>query len=456
MLTKGRAIIEDGLTTDNIYVKVAKTFEACRCSRDFAAIRPYLAEDVALVFHKRNVVIGIAELEHYWIDREERAEKAGLRTQSSIRACKYNCHASLYETIEGYKTLIIMFRIVEEKVTHVVAASEPLHDLIHCNFEFDKLPLSYDYVMDNVKERIKGESGRLPCMKCGKLSENLQWHKASIEFRNKVYGGEVSVCRSCGRVVEFYPTDQKEMEERTFDCKNGEDVGQYTISLDSKEEEHEYVKTARDYYAYLSQMSSENEGYDCEGIVSLLNELMFNDELCVQYANPDESDDYGDVSYLYFKSGQEYAYAVLMPWNNGVAYDQDVFLKQIQAECTAASAWQIYLLTSATYLLPTYWHGEYIRREYILCERDLKNIRGFHGERIFERLDITPILENYDILPRVELEGNTAHVTCCYWNNWKGLIREHKVIRFLPDSSVQIDEKDESELLYRYHCGIYL
>ena len=191
-------------------------------------------------------------------------------------------------------------------------------------------------------------------------------------------------------------------------------------------------------------MSSENEGYGCEGIVSLLSELKFNDELCIQYANLDESDDYGDVSYLYFKSDQ------------GCAYDPNGFFTHIQAECTTASAWYIYLLTSATYLLPTFWHGEYVRREYILCEQDLKNIRGFYGNRIFDRLDISPILESYDILPRVELEGNIAYVTCCYWNNWKGLIREHKIIHFFPDGTVRIDEKGIEEMLYRYHCGIYL
>lgn len=455
MLTEGRGVIEGKLSTEDIYVKVAEIFENCRCSRDFTVFKPYLAENVVCVIYGHKVLNGIDELEHYWVDREERASRGGLRIESSIRLCNYNCHASLYETIENYRPWIIMFRIEEGKVTHVVCACEPLQSPTYCKYDFDRLPLAYDYVMDNVAERLKGDSGRLPCMKCGALSEDLQWHKISIELNGNLYQGEVSVCRTCGKVIEFYPTEHKRIDVPAHECLIGEVVRQCPIIFDLEKREDEYIEKARTFFGCLSRMKSSEDGEGCGRVVELLDRLVFDDELCIQYAEHSGRSDYGEVSYLYFKGDEEYAIAATLPWDC-VVQDQALFFRHIQAERSKESAWQIYLLASATYLLPTHWHGEYISREYILCEKDLSDVRGFHGERVFERMDISPIIENFSVRPCVELNGDVAHVTCCYWNNWTGLVKECVKIHFLPNGEVHVDEHVECEILYRYDCGIYL
>ncbi len=47
----------------------------------------------------------------------------------------------------------------------------------------------------------------------------------------------------------------------------------------------------------------------------------------------------------------------------------------------------------------------------------------FVGEIYSQKVDISNIAD--DILPGVELIGNMAKVRCCYWNDWKGLVREN-------------------------------
>lgn len=56
--------------------------------------------------------------------------------------------------------------------------------------------------------------------------------------------------------------------------------------------------------------------------------------------------------------------------SNFYVYDKDnvedkEILKYIHAEETAMGAWQVYLLMTSPSLLPTFWHGGYIRRKFI-------------------------------------------------------------------------------------------
>ena len=59
-----------------------------------------------------------------------------------------------------------------------------------------------------------------------------------------------------------------------------------------------------------------------------------------------------------------------------------------------------------------------------------------------------------DILPGVELIGNMAKVRCCYWNDWKGLVRETVSINFNDRKRIRINKEIESEVLYKYNRGI--
>ena len=48
---------------------------------------------------------------------------------------------------------------------------------------------------------------------------------------------------------------------------------------------------------------------------------------------------------------------------------------------------------------------------------------------------------------------NVAAVSCCHWNDWGGLIREHATITFFNDRVSLFDDFEEEEL-FKYDCGI--
>ena len=54
--------------------------------------------------------------------------------------------------------------------------------------------------------------------------------------------------------------------------------------------------------------------------------------------------------------------------------------------------------------------------------------------------------------PSVEMKEKTAYIHCCYWNDWKGLIRETVQIDFENNKVTKI-ETIKTVTLMEYHCG---
>ena len=49
------------------------------------------------------------------------------------------------------------------------------------------------------------KENRMPCLTCGKPSEELEWHSSLIQAGIHGYSSIVSVCPHCHKVVEYYP-----------------------------------------------------------------------------------------------------------------------------------------------------------------------------------------------------------------------------------------------------------
>lgn len=138
-------------------------------------------------------------------------------------------------------------------------------------------------------------------------------------------------------------------------------------------------------------------------------------------------------------------------YNQDNEEDKDL-LKYIRVDETPMGAWQVYLLMTTPTLLPTFWHGGYIERTFILQAEKLYEIDAL---RYYALSD----LSKQEILkPCVEVEREsdklTANVYCCYWNEWQGLVREHIQMQIKNGKVVSYEDKGKF-VIYKYHCGIY-
>ena len=110
--------------------------------------------------------------------------------------------------------------------------------------------------------------------------------------------------------------------------------------------------------------------------------------------------------------------------------------------------WQGYLFSIAPTLLPTFWHGGYIRRKYIFSHKDLERIRILYPQ------EKAPLYGIKDVVsPKVKMRGAEGTIECCYWNEWQGLVRETLKVTYANDTIMSF-ERTKEEVLYEYNCGI--
>lgn len=138
-------------------------------------------------------------------------------------------------------------------------------------------------------------------------------------------------------------------------------------------------------------------------------------------------------------------------YGNGLSEDKDI-LKYLRVKPTAMAAWQVYLLMTSNTVMPVFWHGGYIVRTFIFKEDDLNSIKQM------KILDLSDLCKGNRLLPTVSIQTEGANriiadIYCCYWNNWKGLVREHSRV-VIEDSEVESYDVVDEFVYYKYDCGL--
>ena len=147
---------------------------------------------------------------------------------------------------------------------------------------------------------------------------------------------------------------------------------------------------------------------------------------------------------------------------------------------TEVGIWQAILLNETVALFPKGWHANYLKKTYVFSKADLQQIiddkksRYDYTDEEIEKLnaywrflDMTPHFDQYkksnydklvsyldreDILPSVEICGEKAEASYCYWSEWDGFCRATApVVRC--GQSVVIG-KPNRKVLVAYDCGI--
>lgn len=111
-----------------------------------------------------------------------------------------------------------------------------------------------------------------------------------------------------------------------------------------------------------------------------------------------------------------------------------------------------------------YWHGYYDRRFCVFSKDDLLKIKirstKTRGERPLKPSDIYEEENDLpeealacDVTPKVTRYEDKYYVSCCYWSEFGGLIRELVEIKIENNKVTEFLDANR-EVLYRYHCGI--
>ena len=140
------------------------------------------------------------------------------------------------------------------------------------------------------------------------------------------------------------------------------------------------------------------------------------------------------------------------------------FLDFMIVDDSPLGALQVYFLSKLWHYLPMYWHGYYDRRFSVFSKDDLLKIkvrsRKTRGERPLKPSDIYEEENDLpeealacDVTPKVTRYEDKYYVSCCYWSEFGGLIRELVEIKIENNKVTEFLDANR-KVLYRYHCGI--
>lgn len=428
----------------DLIVSFAKYF----VDADFTSLRDILSEDVYIVIFNRERKEGIETVLEYFKDWKERT---GDTFECEVRWSAQFSQPELYFTSEKFKQAYI-FGIENSKIVRILLTPRSFSSI---GFSIDDVPYNIGFIEVNAPKKIEPLVNHYFCPICGKNSEQLDWRTGFIFKNNHEWGKKTglsvnaSICPDCNIVCEvsvnrtekFCLTLTREQQEKAnakmtevqraeyVDNSMGNKRPLFKSILKTKT--NELSKFGQRFHALLNQIISDNTP---ELVFSMLDKLSISKNKLRLHVATNQTHDIGDESYFYIGNNENRGFEIY---------------KHLKAEPSIGAAWQIYLLHHASTVMPTFWHGGYIVRDYIFDEASLNDYIPL------ECYDISGLSRENVLLPEVILSADrrTADVYCTYWNDWKGLVRDHLRITFLQNGRIKLTEIDPL-CLFKYKCDI--
>ncbi len=218
-----------------------------------------------------------------------------------------------------------------------------------------------------------------------------------------------------------------------------------------------YIQTGNLFIIEIKKIKNNGKPVNLERLQKILNLLTLEDgwNLGIRFA---EIFKFGDKSWFYcYQDGKNtYSedYIKSVESGNFMAplykyYDfspiYDIY-QHLFVDWSEMGVWQAYLLSKATALLPVIWHGGYGKKIFLFSKNDIFKYKTL----CYRKINLDDLDDN--LSPKITIEGNTATVSCCFWNNWKGLYRETQKIIY-KNGKVEFIGDSQIHVLYAYDCG---
>ncbi len=443
MLLKIQHNIPDSFAKD-ITISFAKLF----AKADYAGLRNLLSNDVYIVIYNRECKHGINSVLDYFKDWQKRT---GDMFECEVRWSTQFSQPEIYFTSEKFKQAYVL-GIESSKIVRILLTPRSFSSI---GFSIDDVPYNIGFIEANAPKEIESLPNHYFCPICGKNSEQLKWRTGFIFKDNHEWGKKTalsvnsSICPDCNIVCEV-STNRNERfclimtreQQIKADAKMSEkELAEYVDNTMGnkrpltksvlKSRTNELSKFGQSFHELLDKVVN---GATTESVLNYLDKLSIKDGILKLHVASAKSHDIGDESYFYIGDHENRNYKIY---------------KHLKAEPSIEAAWQIYLLRYASTVMPVFWHGGYNVRNYVFDEASLNDYMPL------ECYDMSGLSRANLLLPEITLtpDGRTANVFCTYWNDWKGLVRDHLQIAFLKNGKIKLTEI-EPLCLFEYNCGI--
>jgi hypothetical protein len=412
---------------DDEITPIATKMAQALYSGDMSIIYPDLYVDVQMISYKSSTVKGRKAFVDFWNDELQRIKAERLPIRIAVKMNSFYDHAVVSIDDRGYFNELVFFQVVSGMIKTAVISPVYLQPREIEYYSQNTPRLDYDEIMHKKGDSIEAEPNRMPCLLCGKLSEDLDWYKMTINSGPYSHSGQISVCPDCQAQAEFYPKKlTRNKKSPNFYSKrflsNGGRDNPYTMV---------FIKFQNSLNDAADIAEANSGSIDKCDLFKELGACEIDEQYHLGFTLPDKGSD-SVVYKLYTYSGERKS-------NN--VFDH------VRFECSEMGAWNAYLLDNAHMMIPVMWHDGADVRQYIMTPDDLKSL--FNGPRIrvsTQRLEMIP--------PTVKpgITDDTYIVECCYWNHYEGLIREKMKVQFTGNRVLEVSYIG-SEVWFEYHEG---
>ena len=201
--------IDEDLPDDSNTI-IAKSFAEALCSDDFETIATLLNDDARMISYRKRTISGKDAFVEYWkwlsnlLRIEHKVTDYHLKYNAFIERTVISIRQRDYyqkSTDEAY----IFLYLKNHRISVAVVTPRQQQPITIRYYDLDMPALNYEDVMKNKKDVLAAEPNRMPCLHCGRLSEDLEWYNLYVDSGPFGHIGQVSVCPHCKKQVEFYP-----------------------------------------------------------------------------------------------------------------------------------------------------------------------------------------------------------------------------------------------------------
>ena len=424
---------------DSDHKSAAMALGTALITKEFSEFEKLLDEEVSLVLYDDRTIRGKDAIASYWrsflAKENDRNKDVEMLVGFCIRFHRVALMLNLYN-----QEPIVVFRMVDGKVVNMVLAPLYYYENGNALVTMEGLPYTVDAIARNAIQIVEARHNLLPCLYCGRPSEQLKWQRVRFEENDVVYEGLASVCPCCHKMVEY-------VVQKPFGPS--ESYGRYKWDLPMEaDEDTYYAQKGKQFHKWLQANLDTFEEADGKtmvlGILDKLH-LALGAEMGFHFAT-EEPGGQRDYSYFYVSSASGE--------KKGLPYS---FEQQIMVEPSVEGVWQLFLLMSSYHVMPFWGDGIYNYQNYIFQMSDLQAIGPT------KNLDYSDLKREHLLLPSVTIKelkedvpqsGTNAKwlavIECSKWNILKGLVREKDIV--ILDGAHKLlsykKEKDEVQSAY--------
>lgn len=408
-------------------------------TKEFSEFEKLLDEEVSLVLYDDRTIRGKDAVAFYWRSFLAKENDWNKDVEMLVGFCIRFHGVALMLNLYNQEPIVV-FRMVDGKVVNMVLAPLYYYENGNALVTMEGLPYTVDAVERNTIQIVEARPNMLPCLYCGRPSEQLKWQRVRFEENDVGYEGLASVCPCCNKMVEY-------VVQKPFGPS--ESYGRYKWDLPQEaDEDTYYAQKGKQFHKWLhANLDTFEEADGKTTVLGILDKLHFapGAEMGFHFAT-EELASQRDYSYFYVSSASGE--------KKGLPYS---FEQQIMVEPSVEGVWQLFLLMSSYHVMPFRGDGIYNYQNYIFQMSDLQAIGPT------KNLDYSDLKREHLLVPSVmikELKGDEpqlganakwlAVIECSKWNILKGLVREKDIV--ILDGAHKLlsykKEKDEVQSAY--------